>query len=595
MSKSNENEIPNEEWFKKNSHKIPGHENDFDNLKIEDSKLKEQRLESEPKGKKLPKGDKVAELLVNLTLESGAELYLDQLGEPHISFPEKPVTAFPVRSSTFRRWLAGRYWEEYEKGFSGDTFQTVAGTLEGRTFHKGQIIELYNRVARVDGVVYYDLGDDVRVVRIDQTGWKVDGYPNVPVKFRRFKHQMAQVEPVKGGKLEDVLQFINLKSETDKLLFLTYLPATYIPDIPRVALINTGDQGSAKSTSLRIARSLIDPSHAELLDPIGDLRELAQAANHHYCLYLDNLSYLRSEISDALSRLVTGIGFTKRKLFTDEDDIVFKQRVALGLSSITLVATRADLLERSLIFTYDLIPKEKRQDEEELWSKFNALKPSILGALFDTLSKVLRIAPTLKFTSRPRMADYARYASAAAIALGFTQDSFLAAFDKNTSRQNTVALEESITGSAIIQFISDKNSWEGLASELYALLKGIVEDSKQQVGGEGGFPKAANHLWKRIMQVRPNLVSIGITPTRSESSTGTLIKLTKTVQEDKLIAITAITSTPDSKQEMATVATMAVKNSPLDIQENKKTVEQLTTQEAQEIFSKEERNDKTHS
>ena len=226
--------------------------------------------DSTPKENQLLKGDKVAEQLVNLTLESGSELYLDQLGEPHVSFPEKPVTAFPVRSSIFRRWLAGRYWEQYEKGFSGDTFQTVAGTLEGKAFHEGQTIELYNRIARVNGVVYYDLGDDVRVVRIDQNGWEINGYHNVPVKFRRFKHQMAQVEPVKGGELADVLSFINLKSETDKLLFLTYLPATCIPDIPRAVLINTGDQGSAKSTSLRIARSLIDPSHVELLDPIND-------------------------------------------------------------------------------------------------------------------------------------------------------------------------------------------------------------------------------------------------------------------------------------------------------------------------------------
>lgn len=558
----------------------------MENYSKEDNDLIPQ--ESESKEKQLPKGDKVAEQLVNLTLESGSELYLDQLGEPHISFPEKAVTAFPIRSVTFRRWLAGKYWEEYEKGFSGDTFQTVVGTLEGKAFHERQIIELYNRIARINGVIYYDLGDDIRVVRVDQNGWEIDGYPNVPVKFRRFNHQMAQVTPIRGGNLEDVLPFINLKSETDKLLFLTYLPTVCIPDIPRVALINTGDQGSAKSTSLRIARNLIDPSHADLLDPISDLRELALAAHHHYCLYLDNLSNLRDELSDAFSRFVTGIGSTKRKLFTDEDAIVFKQKIAVGLSGITLVATRADLLERSLILAYDLIPPENRQAEEELWIEFNNLKPAILGSLFDILSKILKIAPTLKFTVRPRMADYAKYASAAAIALGFTQNSFLAAFDKNTKRQNETALEASVTASAIIQFMSNKEEWESLASELYGELKTIVENSKQQVGGEDGFPKAVNHLWRRIMQVRPNLISIGITATRSESSAGTLIKLTKTVQQKKVIATTATTTTLNSKSNgdkdspvaitatendvtatnprhgVATMATMAVENPILD-------------------------------
>ncbi|MEK6822337.1 MAG: hypothetical protein AABY13_00790, partial [Nanoarchaeota archaeon] len=48
-----------------------------------------------------------------------------------------------------------------------------------------------------------------------------------------------------------------------------------------------------------------------------------------------------------------------------------------------------------------------------------------------------------------------------------------------------------------IQFMSDKEKWEGLSSELYAELRKIIEDTKQQIGGEGGFPRAVNHLWKR--------------------------------------------------------------------------------------------------
>lgn len=572
-------EVADENWFKENSHKIPGHEHDFDDLAAEDSKPDKQLLESEFKESKIPKGDKVADVLVNLTLEMGVELYLDQLGEPHASLPEKPITAFPLRSSTFRRWLAGMYWKEYGKGFSGDTFQTVVGTLEGKAFHEGLSIELYNRIARVNNTIYYDLGDDQKVVKITKDNWEIEGYPNVPVKFRRFNHQMTQVEPVRGGKLDDVLQFINLKTDTDKLLFLTYLVAVCVPDIPRVALINTGDQGSAKSTSLRVVRTLVDPSKVELLDPISDLKELAQAANHHYCLYLDNLSYLRDELSDALSRLVTGIGFTKRKLFSDEDDVIFKQRVAVGLSGITLVATKPDLLERSLILAYDLIPKEKRQRETELWQKFNTLRPQILGALLDALSQTLKIEPTLEFSNLPRMADYASFAAAAAVALGFTKEDFLTAFDKNTSRQNETALEASITANVITQFMADKENWEGQSSELYGELRKIIEESKQQIGGEGGFPRAANHLWKRIIQVRPNLISIGIIPTRSENSAGSLITLTKNVQDPNSITTTAI--------EGKEVVTVAVKNSPLDINENKKVVDELTPEEVSEIFSKE--------
>lgn len=542
------------EWNKKNTPPLPKQE-----LRATFESIASAEINKRLNPKTPPKRN-VSDLLVDLVLSKDVELYLDQTREPHITFPDKPIVGFPVRSTEFRRWLAGLYWEEYEKGISGEQCNTAISSLEGKTYHNGVTQKLHNRIAREDNVIYYDLGDDQHVVTISSEGWEVT--TNCPVKFHRFSHQSRQIEPQKGGNLSDVLDFINLSNESDKLLYLTYLVAVMIPDIPRVVLVNIGDQGAAKTTALRIARSLIDPSESDLLSPTRDIAELAQAAHHHYCLYLDNLSYLRDELSDALCRLTTGSGFTKRKLYTDDADVLFKQKVAIGITGINLVAQRADLLDRCLILNFERIPDNKRADEDEFWSNFENKKPQILGAIFTTLSKALKQVNTIKLPRKPRMADYAKYAVAATLALGQSQDSFLNAFNDNVNRQNQAAVESSPTAQVIIRFMSSVygDEWSGSSSELHKALKKIAEDENLLMGGSDGFPKVSNWLWRRIMPVRSNLSAMGIIIKKHEEESGTVIEITKTSKVGEDVAnVTSAASQdkPDEPQDgnMAAVAT----------------------------------------
>lgn len=550
-------EIPDENWFRDHWHEIPGNESSsfyqggaINNDEIPDSIESHNQSEDTETPKRT-----VADKLVDLTLNSGVDLYLDQLKEPHVTLPEKPMVGYPIKSTTFRRWLSGKYWAETNKGFSGETFLSVVASLEGKVFHEGEVRPLFNRIAKIDGEIIYDLGDDQKVAKITPEGWQVTD--DCPIRFRRFNHQLPQIEPISGGHLKDILKFINLKRESDQLLFLTYLIAVFIPDIPRVIFVGIGEQGAAKSTAMRVIRSLIDPSVSELLSPPADVNELAQAANHHYLLYFDNLSNLRDEYSDVLCRLATGIGFTKRKLFTDSEDILFSQKVAVGISGITLVANRADLLDRCLILNFERILDNKRLDEEDFWQQFNKEKPRLFGALLDIISDVLRIIPTIKLSQKPRMADYAKYAGAGAVAIGSSINSFLAAFNENINRQNQAAIESSPTAQVILQFMDNKEEWSGSSSGLYDELKSLAENSNLQIGGAEGFPKSSHWLWKKIMVVHPNLLDSGISATREEIKAGSVIKLAKTVHHDKNVAITADSTTSENEVSNGNVAVVA--------------------------------------
>lgn len=507
---------------------------------LEDKIMGEITEEEEQQNNNENKSDSkqtIPELLINLTESLGCKIYLDQESEPVITFPEKTIFAFPIKSIEFQRWLSGKYYAKFHQGIAKEPLNIVISTLEGKAYHEGNKIKLFNRIAKENNVLYYDLGDGEKVVRIDENGWEIT--TNCLVKFRRFKHQLSQIEPKKDGKLSEVLKYININDQNEQLLFLTYLVAVFIPDIPRPILIHTGDQGAAKSTAMRVARNLIDPSRAELLIPPSDIPELALAANHHYCLYLDNLSYLSDQFSDVLCRLVTGIGFTKRKLYTDNEDILLHQIVAIGITGITQVATKPDLLDRSLILRFQRIPDEERKDEGDFWKNFYKEKPFILGAIFTALSETLKVLPKIKLNHKPRMADYAKYSAAASIALGSSAEALLSALTENTSRQNNAAIESSPVARVILDFMADKEEWEGSSSQLHKLLKTLAEEASLEIGGKNGFPKASTWLWKKIQLIRPNLIALGVYAYHDENTKSSTIKLTKHSPEKKNAANTA--------------------------------------------------------
>jgi hypothetical protein len=207
----------------------------------------------------------------------------------------------------------------------------------------------------------------------------------------------------------------------------------------------------------------------------------------------------------------------------------FKQKAAIGITGINLVAQRADLLDRCLILNYERIPDDKRTDEDEFWNNFEKKKPYILGAIFTTLADALKQVDAIKLTRKPRMADYAKYAVAASLALGQSETTFLNAFKDNVNRQNQAAVESSPTAQAIIRFMANQyeDEWKGNSSDLHKLLKKIAEDENLLMGGSDGFPKVSNWLWRRIMTVRSNLAVLGIVVRKYEVETGTMIEITK--------------------------------------------------------------------
>ncbi len=122
----------------------------------------------------------------------------------------------------------------------------------------------------------------------------------------------------------------------------------------------------------RLLKALVDPNLAELRSPPRELRDLAIAASNSWLLAYDNLSRLPEWLSDAICSLATGGGFGTRLLFSDGDEYIVAFKRPVLLTSIEDVASRGDLLERSLIVSLTPLSGTDRRPEQEMEADFQA-------------------------------------------------------------------------------------------------------------------------------------------------------------------------------------------------------------------------------
>jgi hypothetical protein len=255
------------------------------------------------------------------------------------------------------------------------------------------------------GALYHDLCDPAwQAVEISSEGWQV--ISQAPVDFRRGSSARSAAFPVRGGSLDRLRPFVHVGSEDDWRLLVGWLIASLTPWPPYAVLVLAGEQDSAKSTTSRILRALVDPDDAPLTAAPRDVEDLMVVARDNWMPVYDNLSHLDVWCSDALCRLSDGGALKKRARYTDTALSVVKAARPVILNGIGELATRGDLLSRALIITLPPILDHDRVEESELWSNFNRAKPEIAGALYDLVAGVITELPTVSLPAPPRMANW---------------------------------------------------------------------------------------------------------------------------------------------------------------------------------------------
>lgn len=449
-----------------------------------------------------------AKRLVEAAQAGGIYLFHDQRKDSYVAVPTGAGRSIvSVTSNEFTLWLRRLAWTRLSIAASGDVISAAREVLRSIALFEGPEHTLHVRSAWHDGAIWIDL-DGSSAVRVDADSWKVDTSP--PILFRRFPHQRPLPTPERGGDIREVLRFLRIRDPKAQQLYLAYLVVALVPGVPIAVLVICGPQGATKSTMLKVTKRLLDPSVVEVRGGVQNPAEFAQAAAQNRVLYFDNLSKVLPWLSDALCGAVTGDGWSKRTLYTDEDATSFQYQGVVGLAGINLVAERADLLDRSLIIALDPVPPHERKEERAFNQEFERVRPRIFGAMLTVLSQAMAVEPKLQLGPLPRMADFARWGAAVAESIGIGHEAFMEALMDNTHRQNDAAIEASPVASMVASLMAaPRVEWKGTPAQLLSDLESEAASHKIDTHALK-WPKIPNWVTRRLREVEPNLLALGI-------------------------------------------------------------------------------------
>jgi hypothetical protein len=443
-----------------------------------------------------------ADVVVALAITNAEFFHDDDKAYATVDFDDHREN-WPIKSKRYWQHVLRLFYAATGKVADEKAVRGAINVLCGKALFDGPQERVHVRIAANGDTIYLDLADHLwRAVEIGVTGWRIIQDP--PVKFRRPGGMLPLPDPKHGGSVNDLRQFLNIADEDDFTLTVAWLLATLRGWGPYPILVIHGEQGCGKSTRERVCRDLVDPNVAPLRRRPRDEQDLMIAATNGHIIALDNLSYVQPWLSDALCVLATGGGLGKRELYSDAEEVILNAVRPIMLNGIEELATRGDILDRSIISYLPVISEEERQEERKFHAAFEAARPRILGALLDAVSTALRRRDEIQLDLIPRMADFAVWVAAAEPGLGWREGRFLEAYERNRDDASALAIQASAVAGEVQKL---GLPWEGTAEELLVKLNQSATKETKQLRS---WPADATRLSNAIRRITPNLRELGI-------------------------------------------------------------------------------------
>jgi hypothetical protein len=444
-----------------------------------------------------------AELVALAT--SAGELFFDETTDS--GFLAVDGETMKIDSSACFRWLSYRYYRESGGSSASESAMKQASiTLNGIALHDGRREQVFLRAGKHEetGAYYlHGIGEKSRVVEVTTTGWRL--LEVAPVKFWRSGSAVPFPEPVAGGDVGRLWDLVNIP-EAERLLVLAWILEAWRPDTPFPGIELCGVQGSAKSSTQKRLRSLIDASSAPLRAAPKTIEDAFVSAGNNWLVSLDNVSHLSSGLQDAFCIMATDGAYAARTLFTNTGETVMTIKRPVMLSSINNVVTAQDLVSRTVHIELPVI-EGRRRLESELDAAFNEAWPGIFGGLLDLFVKTLAMLPKTELTADAlRMADFNHLGEAMARALGHEPGAFTALYRGNYRESVQRAMESSPVAVAVAEMVEVApypTVFVGTYKELLERLHRYKTDNE-------GWPKSEKGLANALKRQMPALQEVGV-------------------------------------------------------------------------------------
>lgn len=405
-------------------------------------------------------------------------------------------------SSGFKKWLRGTIYRELGCGITDQTLSTILATLQAIAQHEGDEVTVSVRCAK-EGMAYVidRCADDWSAICADPRGWKIMLRP--PSLLVRTSNMRPLPVPAPRGDIDKLWKHVNIP-ERYRLPLLAWLLDCLRPDTPYPVLELTGEQGSAKSSTQRRLRALIDPNKVPLRGRPKTVEDIYVAAANNYVVSFENLSHLTPEQQDAFCTLSTGGGFATRQFYTNGEEHVLEAKRPVILNGINPVATQPDLIERTISIELPTIPANERRDEQTLEAEWEADYPAILAGLLDLFAKALAKLPEIQLATKQRMADYQMLGEAIAQALEHPAGHFTSLYEQITGEGVERSLETYGITNAMQVFMCGRKEWKGTYLSLLGDLSSLPGIDRSH------WPRSPRGLSGQLKRLAPGLRRLGL-------------------------------------------------------------------------------------
>jgi hypothetical protein len=444
-------------------------------------------------------------------VKAKADLFHSKLpdSENYATVPSKTgvMTTHAISSREFKSWVTGEYYRETGDGLTGEQMNSVLATIHAIADHDSPELPVtYKRVAVCNGRYYLYLADEAQtVIEYSAVGWSVCQNPPVRFVFDRYKAPLPI--PQRDGKIDRLWGIVRITEPSDRLAVAAILVKALVPGGGEPILALSGYAASGKTTSAKYLGLLLDPfTKGGVLARIPDLERMAIHGGKRIFIKVDNLDGLTKGESNLLAGVSTGTGDTKRKNYTDGEEVPIDIQNIVILTSIGNVVNKSDLLSRSINIELPRLTDEERASESTLQDDFNIHHAEMLGGLLNMTVASLNHRDTTESPKYNRMTNFIHLGDGVEKHLGYEGVKLSKRLKAGEAEANTITIESSPTASILVNWIKDENEWKGSCSDLLNILKSHAKKSDQA----GELPKNAIKLSAELRMVESALLDVGV-------------------------------------------------------------------------------------
>jgi putative DNA primase/helicase len=415
----------------------------------------------------------------------------------------RTMAVAPSGNCEFRGWFTAFCVDVFNFVPNGDFINSTQGYFAHWARTTGKKVKDAIRVGGKVGELYIDVANDTN------DAWKItaDGISYVPggptdIRMLRGAGMLPLVTPDLEAPASEFVPLLKKYVSCDDdtlMLIVAWLLGCLRPEGPYPVLTISGEQGSGKSTILRLLRRIIDPHALDMRTPPEDQRDLQAMVRNSFILAFDNVSFISNKMSDSLCTISTGTGAQGgRALYTNAEESAVRVCRPVAMNGIPDVVERGDLVDRSIHVHLPRIDSAERRDDFEFWEAFHKDHPKLLGSLMNAALHATRHYANVKLKDKPRMSAFAVWVVAAETAFGWQPGRLMDVYKTNRSAAESHMLEFHGLASALLRMMDKQKEFSGTYPELIGALE-------THLGPREKLPQSSHGFAAELRRIRPAL------------------------------------------------------------------------------------------